>query len=236
MWWLDVTTWAAWMAVMVGGLAVPSTDTSSNGSWRGNLGSIPSPTMVTWLVDGTNLMCSRNVPNDRETILRELSKMASPRCDGSNSGALDGGQRDKGNSHTTTKKKEMPLISNVVVVFDGTQDEDSDKTVVDTDRWLEWTVTDGRNRVKDRADDWIVEHAIPRLQTIIDRRLDDEEGSTKVNLVSADMDLQKRVRSTRILNGGSLVHPPRFWKDYLPILQEQQQERQQQQQRKQQGH
>lgn len=213
MWWLGMTTWAALVAV-VGGLAV---DTSSNGSWRGNLGSISSPTMVTWLVDGTNLMCSRNVPNDRETVLRELSKMASPRCDGS--GALAKGN---GNRHTT-KTNEIPVISNVVVVFDGTQDEDSDRTVVDTDRWLEWTVTDGRNRVKDRADDWIVEHAIPRLQTIIDRRLDDDEGSTKVNLVSADIGLQKRVRATRILNGGSMVHPPRFWKDYLPILQEQQQ-------------
>lgn len=197
MWWLAI--------LMLGGLAVPK---NSNGSWRGNLGSIPSPTMVAWLVDGNNLSCSRGVPNERETILRELATVASPR-----SSILGGGPKDP-----------MPSkpISYVVIVFDGNEDEASDRTIVDEDKWLQWTVTDGRNRMKDRADDWIIENAIPSLHRLADKRSSGGMGKTRVNLVSADRELQKRVRATRILNGGSFVHPPKFWKDYLPVLQKQQ--------------
>ena len=187
------------LAVVAGGLV---TNNKNNGTWRGNLGSLPAPTMITWLVDGNNLSCSRKVPNERETILRELSKIASPR-------SLHPG-----------------VISNIVVVFDGREDEDSDVTVVEKDKWMEWTVTDGRNRLKDRADDWIVDTAIPRLHNVIDQRISENKGSTKVNLVSADKELQKRVGATHILNGGSFVHPPKFWNEYLPVLQAQQQQMQ----------
>ena len=196
--WFGVSARAI-LVVATGGLAT----TTNEGSWTGNLASIPSPTMVTWLIDGNNLSCSRKVPNEREFILRELSKMASPR----ESGSL---------------RLDPDVISNVVVVFDGNEDEESDITVTEETKWLEWTVTDGRNRLKDRADDWIVNNAIPRLHEMIEQRSNENKGSTKVNLVSADKELQKRVRATRILCGGSFIHPPRFWNDYLPILQEQQ--------------
>ena len=197
--WFGATARAA-LVVVGGGLA-----TNNSGSWTGNLRSIPSPTMVTWLVDGNNLSCSRKVPNERAAILRELSKIASPRVGGSSA-------------------PRPTVISNVVVVFDGNEDEESDVTVVEESKWLEWTVTDGKDRLKDRADDWIVDTAIPRLREVIEQRIAENKGSTKVNLVSADKELQKRVIATSILNGGCFVHPPKFWNEYLPVLQEQQQE------------
>lgn len=200
--WLRAITMAA-LAVMASGLVASN---KNDGAWRGNLGSLPEPTMITWLVDGNNLSCSRKVPNERETILQELSKIASPR----------------------SLAHHPDVISNIVVVFDGTEDEDSDVTVVEKDKWMEWTVTDGRNRLKDRADDWMVDNAIPRLRNVIDQRILENKGSTKVNLVSADKDLQKRVGATRILNGGSFVHPPKFWNEYLPVLQAQQEQQMQQ--------
>jgi hypothetical protein len=242
--WLFDTTRAAALAVVAGGLAIPNNNNKKNNggtrSWRGNLGSIPPPTMVTWLVDGNNLSCSREVPNERETILRELSKIASPRAStitGSPTGSgsdcdCDTASRDNQSDSDIQDDEPSKLhhpISNIVVVFDGNEDETSDTTVVETDKWLEWTVTDGRDRLKDRADDWIVDRAIPHLRQFIDERLSQGKGTTRVNLISADKDLRKRVGSTRILHGGSFVHPPKFWKDYLPVLQEQQRKQQQQQ-------
>jgi len=220
--WLFDTTKAAAVVVAVGGLAIPNNNKNNNKnnknggarSWRGNLGSIPPPTMVTWLVDGNNLSCSREVPNEREAILRELSKIASPRAT---------------NDDSSNSKPHNPIISNIVVVFDGNEDETSDSTIVETDKYLEWTVTDGRDRLKDRADDWIVDRAIPHLRQCIDERVSQGKGTARVHLVSADKGLQKRVGATRILHGGSFVHPPKFWKDYLPVLQEQQRKEQQQQ-------
>ena len=169
--------------------------------------------MVTWLVDGNNLSCSRDVPNEREAILRELSKIASPR-------ATD-------DDDCSNSKLHNPIISNIIVVFDGNEGETSDSTVVETDKYLEWTVTDGRDRLKDRADDWIVDRCIPHLRRCIDERFSQGKGTTRVHLVSADKGLQKRVGATRIFHGGSFVHPPKFWKDYLPVLQEQQRKEQQ---------
>ena len=215
-------------ALLLGGSVVPN---KANGSWRGNLGSIAKPTMIIWLIDGNNLSCSRGVPNERETILRELAKVASPRS------SISIG-RDN-NDHETKNRSEhlkhpMPSkpISNVVVVFDGNEDEASNRTIVDKDNCLEWTITDGRNRVKDRADDWIVDKTVPTLRRLIDERIVDGKGSTRVNLVSADRELQKRVKAACILNGGSFVHPPKFWRDYIPVLQEQQQSEEQQKRRK----
>ena len=176
--------------------------------------------MVTWLVDGNNLSCSRGVPNERETILRELAKVASPRS--SLSGGGDDRHANDQCSKSPSDSKPPKSISYVVIVFDGNEDEASDRTVVDEDKWLEWTVTDGRKRLKDRADDWIVDKTIPNLHRLVNERLSGGMGSTRVNLVSADRALQKRVRATRIMNGGSFVHPPKFWKDYIPVLQKQQ--------------
>lgn len=206
-----------WAALVMGGLALQKN--YDNGTWRGNIGSIPSPTMVTWLVDGNNLSCSRKVPNERETILRELSKIASPR--GSFAASADADSDDP--------NKMASSISSVVIVFDGNEDEVFHRTVVDEEKWLEWTVTDGKDRRKDRADDWIVDRVVPDLRRIIDERLSEGKGTTRVHLVSADKDLQKRVGAARILNGGSFVHPPRFWKDYLPVLIKQQLKQQQKQ-------
>jgi hypothetical protein len=194
-----------------------SLNQKNNGSWRGNLGSIPSPTMVTWLVDGNNLSCSRKVPNERETILKELLEIASLR----DVGSWDACRRET-DEDPRNDGSETPLVSSVVVVFDGNEDETSDATFVEDDRWFEWTVTDGSNRSKDRADDWIVDKAIPSLQKVIDERVSKGMGTGRVHLVSADRELQKRVGATRIMNGGSFVHPPKFWKDYLPVLQDQQ--------------
>ncbi len=212
--WFRATARAV-LAVVASGLV---TNNKQDGTWRGNLGSLPSPTMVTWLVDGNNLSCSRKVPNERETILRELSKMASPRAGSTTSSTSS--------TNSSVTQRQSDVISNIVVVFDGNEDEESDVTVMEKDLWMEWTVTDGRNRSKDRADNWIVDTAIPRLRNVIDQRLSESKGSTKVNLVSADKELQKRVGTARILNGGSFVHPPKFWNEYLPVLQAQQQKRQ----------
>jgi len=212
--WFRATARAA-LAVVAGGLV--TTNNKQDGTWRGNLGSLPSPTMVTWLVDGNNLSCSRKVPNEREIILRELIKIASPRAESTSSSSST--------STNSVAPKQPDVISNIVVVFDGNEDEESDVTIVENDVWMEWTVTDGRNRLKDRADNWIVDTAIPRLRTVIDHRISENQGFTKVNLVSADKELQKRVSATRILNGGSFIHPPKFWNEYLPVLQAQQQKR-----------
>ena len=203
------------------------TPNNTKGSWRGDLCSIPSPTMVVWLIDGNNLSCARKVPNERETILRELTKIASPIA--SISGDGNGiGYGETSRSTTTTTAKPMP-ISNVVVVFDGNEDETSDTTTIEKERWFEWTVTDGRGRLPGRADDWIVRHSIPKLRKTIEERVSGKMGSARVNLVSADKELRKRVRATGIMNGGSFIHPPKFWNEYLPVLQEQQRRQQNEQ-------
>lgn len=214
--------WRRWfgqpvtLALVVG---VFATTASVANCWAGNMNSIPSPTMITWLVDGNNLSCSRKVPNEREIILQELRKIASP-YDGIN--CVD------------------DVVSNVVVVFDGNEDEcfpgDEElhghhpaQITVERNLWFRWAVTDGTNRKKDRADDYIINCVIPDyLQTLCDANNKTQHASLhRVHLVSADKQLQKRVLKTRIMNGGSFVHPPQFWKDYLPVLQQKQIQKQQ---------
>eukprot|EP00534_Pseudo-nitzschia_fraudulenta_P008104 CAMPEP_0201147450 /NCGR_PEP_ID=MMETSP0851-20130426/8998_1 /ASSEMBLY_ACC=CAM_ASM_000631 /TAXON_ID=183588 /ORGANISM="Pseudo-nitzschia fraudulenta, Strain WWA7" /LENGTH=213 /DNA_ID=CAMNT_0047423287 /DNA_START=392 /DNA_END=1033 /DNA_ORIENTATION=+ len=199
--------------------------------------------MVAWLVDGNNLSCSKTVPADRETILRELAKIASPRGGCVSTTGMDcvWDDRDSGSkpvpATTPITTSSTPVVV-VVVVFDGNEDELSERTEESSDRWLRWTVTEGIGRKKDRADDWIVEKAVPYLVDLVadQPRLQQQQGcsdgegrrqrrtTARVNLVSADKDLQKRVKATEILRGGSVVHPPKFWKDYLPVLQEKQRE------------
>ena len=179
-------------------------------SWKGKLSTIPRPTMVTWLIDGNNLSCSRAVPNERDLIIKELRKIASPSASSDDScDAVDASKS---------------TISNVVLVFDGNEDEIVDQNILESDKWFRYAITDGKHRRKDRADDYIIDHAIPDLQELVEGRLLRGEGTTKVNLVSADKGLQRRVQATRVMNGGSFVHPPKFWKEYLPILQKQQQQ------------
>uniref|UniRef100_A0A7S4EQ88 NYN domain-containing protein n=1 Tax=Pseudo-nitzschia australis TaxID=44445 RepID=A0A7S4EQ88_9STRA len=220
-------------------------------SWTGNLNAIPQPTMVTWLVDGNNLSCSRRVPNDRDTILRELRTIASPTSAHSSwslsSPFESGGEEDNDDDETAVsktkskpskkRKYKSPQISvttNVFVVFDGNEDEHSERIIAtETDLWFRCAVTDGRHRRKDRADDYIVDCAIPHLHKLIEERFRNKQGTTKVHLVSADKELQKRVLATRVMNGGSIVHPPKFWKDYLPVLRKQQQEQRQRQRQQQ---
>ena len=146
------------------------------------------PKLVSWLIDGNNLQCSsRLVPDQREALIEELKRIASP------------GNEDIDSSFP---------IANVVLVFDGSQDEAFKKTVVSS--WFQYVVTDGEGRQKDRADDYIINHALPDLNRL----------GGQVLLVSADKELAKR--ASRFLNG-SVVHPPKFWQQYLPILQQKQQ-------------
>ena len=219
----------------------------ANQNWTGNVNAIPQPTMVTWLVDGNNLSCSRTVPNDRDSILRELRTIASPTSSHSSlslsSPFESGGAEEDDDETAVSKTKSKPskkrkskspqiaVTTNVFVVFDGNEDEHSERIIAtETDLWFRCAVTDGRHRRKDRADDYIVNCAIPHLQKLIGERFRNKQGTSKVHLVSADKELQKRVLATRVMNGGSFVHPPKFWKDYLPVLRKQQQEQRQRQQ------
>ena len=275
--------------------------------WTGNIKSLsnnnnPSTststtTIVTWLIDGTNLGCSRSVPNQRETIIHELQKIASlednkeiilrndDEYDNSNSSNNDDGFRaiytdTINNTRRTRKTKMTNTITNVVLIFDGNEDEnftDDDNSstsegkakILFEQKWFQCIITDGTNKVKDRADDYIVDYVIPSLlkleqqkeekivpttsksatipTTTISKNNTDTSRiieltettnvntiNTKVHLVTADQELQKRVRATRIMKSGSCIHPPKFWKEYLPILQQQQQEQQQQEQQQQQ--
>ncbi|OEU11355.1 hypothetical protein FRACYDRAFT_263530 [Fragilariopsis cylindrus CCMP1102] len=282
--------------------------------WTGNIKSLstnnnnPSTStatsttiIVTWLIDGTNLGCSRSVPNQRETIIQELQKIASledkkeiilhddeydnisSSNNNTNSYNDDGFKaiyRDTINNtrrtRNTSKTKTTNTITNVVLIFDGNEDEnftddDDDNSCTEgkakihfEQKWFQCIITDGTNKVKDRADDYIVDYVIPNLlkleqkeekkivpptsksaaisttTTISNNNTDPSIRTTettnvntintKVHLVTADQELQKRVRATRIMKSGSCIHPPKFWKDYLPILQQQQQQQQQEQQ------
>ncbi|CAB9521317.1 expressed unknown protein [Seminavis robusta] len=176
-------------------LALAATNTPSattaGKSWTGRLVT-KTPSLVTWLIDGTNLACSRHVPGDREALVERLQEIASPI---GTSAADDDG---------TT------IVTNVVLVFDGDEDEVFSKS---TFGWFQQIVTDGKGKVKDRADDHIVQHVLPELQQL----------NGRVHLVSADKELGKRVQASGVMKGGSMVHPPKFWKEYLPNLQQRRQ-------------
>lgn len=182
------------------------------------------PTIVTWLIDGTNLQCCSASGGkgrmERHQVVDEIQSIASP------SGSCLSLEELPKTQSKKRGKKHKP-IANVVLVFDGNEDEDFQELILD--RWFRVIITDGNGRKKDRADDYIVDHALPKL----DQRFPiDGEADTLhrhhhyhvVHLVSADKELRRRARATRMMNGGSLVHPPKFWKQYLPNLQQEQQE------------
>lgn len=159
----------------------------------------PPPAVTTWVVDGTNLqLSSRLVPNDRTQILEALAQIASP-------DTLSTNDDSKGNRTVRT--------CNVVVVFDGNEDETFQKCSQGPN--FEFVITDGKGRQKDRADNYIVDDCLPWLQSL----------GGRIHLVSADKELQKRVQASGYMNGGSCIHPPKFWKEILPNLQEQQRQK-----------
>ena len=162
-----------------------------------------SPDIVTWLIDGNNLKCSRGVPDDRCAIIQELQQIASSR------------QTQTVEAKSTADSP--MIIANVVLVFDGDHNEILTRTV-SPHFWFQVVVTDGRLREKDRADNYMIDTILPELQSTAGR----------VHLVSADKELAKRAEATRLMRGGSTVHPPKFWNHYLPNLQARQRQLQEQ--------
>jgi hypothetical protein len=171
----------------------------------GRLDTKNKPVVVTWLIDGTNLQCcTGRGRRDRQHVINEIAKIAS--------NMIQGEVEIKGGITGATTP-----ISNVVLVFDGHEDEAFEK-IIQTP-FFQTVITDGKGKRTNRADDYIVNCALPELQ----KRFEIETGSSSqkyvVHLVSADRDLRKRAAATRLMNGGSTVDPPKFWKKYLPNLQ-----------------
>lgn len=148
------------------------------------------PRITTWLIDGTNLQCSRTVPNDRDQILQALFAIATP--------------PDPANTGASNSKQDR--IDNVVVVFDGNEDESFQ--LYSKGPNFEWVITDGKGRIKDRADNYIVDKALPSILGL----------GGRIHLVSADNALGKRVQASGKMKGGSVIHPPKFWREFLPTL------------------
>ena len=108
----------------------------------GRLETSIKPSVVTWLVDGTNVQCcsGKGGKKEREEIIQELERIASPDV-----------------STFATDQR----IANVVLVFDGDLDEAFDKIVLGP--WFQIIITDGAGKRKDRADDYIINDALPEL-------------------------------------------------------------------------
>ena len=172
----------------------------------GRLDTKQKPSIVTWLIDGTNLQCcSSRGRKDRQHVIREIEKIASSSKIVEEDTAANSGI-------------EAFPISNVVLVFDGDHDETFEKIV--QNRWFQVVITDGKGKRKDRADDYIVNHALPELQARFGIERASHSPKFVVHLISADRTLRKRAAATRLMYGGSTVDPPKFWKDYLPNLQQ----------------
>jgi hypothetical protein len=154
--------------------------------WTGRLVTTP-PNLVTWVIDGSNLACSRGVPNKRTIIIDNLKGMASSV------------------NNTTTPSK-----TKVVLVFDGDLDEHHQEMVVSP--YFQYIITNGKNKTKDRADNFIIEHVLPQLAP----------AKGRIHLVTADKELAKRVMQGINMKGGSVILPPKFWKMYLPNLKQRQ--------------
>jgi hypothetical protein len=178
----------------------------------GRLETKAKPTIVTWLIDGTNLQCcsgsgSRGRKN-REEVINEVEQIPS----------LSSAELLPNHNNDSDSKCSKTPITNVVLVFDGNDNEAFQKRIWSP--WFQVVVTDGEGKRKDRADDYIIEHALPELQA----RFNDDDQTPEqrhvVHLVSADKELRKRAVATRKMNGGSAVYPPKFWKNYLPNLQQ----------------
>ena len=208
------------MRWLLGNANLPSLLFGLAAATTNSMHSTPPPIIVAWLIDGNNLKCSRGVPDERSAIIDELQKMASPRI------VFDDDDTLQQQQITTD------MIANTVLVFDGDHDETFEKTI-SSDGWFQVVITDGQTREKDRADHYMIDIALPELQ-LQSQKLSDKVNSNtncsrgRVHLVSADKELGKRAVATRLMGGGSIVHPPKFWKHYLPNLQERQRQLQQQ--------
>ncbi|KAL3939968.1 MAG: hypothetical protein SGBAC_005394 [Bacillariaceae sp.] len=163
---------------------------------------------------------------ERSDVIREIQQIASPSSLTISSITLN----DNSDAHHNMlppmtkkqrrKQQQQNSIANVVLVFDGNEDEK--EATITNHPWFQVVITDGRGRRKDRADDYIVHHALPQLNA------KHEHLTSVVHLVTADKELRKRAQATRLMHGGSMVYPPKFWKQYLPNLQQRQQQQQQQ--------
>jgi GTPase involved in cell partitioning and DNA repair len=167
------------------------------------------PKIVTWLIDGNNLKCFRGVPDDRDSLIQELQRIASTKTDEQRDSIIIGSNNNNEDEDEGEAADVVPSISNVVLVFDGDQDETFSKHVSKCS-WFQHVITDGRDKHKDRADNYMIDEALPK---------DLKSLQGKVHLVTADKELGKRARATRIMKGGSVVPPSKFWKQYLPNLQ-----------------
>lgn len=162
----------------------------------GRLETSIKPSVVTWLIDGTNVQCcsGKGGKKEREEIIQELERIASPDV-----------------STFATDQR----IANVVLVFDGDLYETFDKVVLGP--WFQIIITDGAGKRKDRADDYIINDALPELQNRFSF-LEEKGQKHVIHLVTADKDLKRRAAKTQAMNGGSCIHPPKFWQKYLPNL------------------
>uniref|UniRef100_A0A6U3ULJ5 NYN domain-containing protein n=1 Tax=Ditylum brightwellii TaxID=49249 RepID=A0A6U3ULJ5_9STRA len=180
-----------------------SSHRSINSNQQQNQGDAQKALVTTWLIDGNNLKCFRGVPDERASIIQELEKIASPCHD-----------TPLNDTHGDNKTKKITKISNVILVFDGHHNETFQKTI-SPNSWFQYIITSGINKEKDRADNYIIEEALPKLR---DWDCNNHELGY-VHLITADKELSQRARATGVMNGGSIVYPPKFWKQYLPNLQ-----------------
>lgn len=173
---------------------------------------------------------------ERNDVIREIQQIASPSSltissitlNDNNSDALLENKLPPMTKKQRRKHRQQNSIANVVLVFDGNEDEK--EATITNHPWFQVVITDGRGRRKDRADDYIVHHALPQLNAKYEQQQQQQQQLTSiVHLVTADKELRKRAQATRLMNGGSMVYPPKFWKQYMPNLQQQQQQQEQQQ-------
>ncbi|CAJ1954757.1 unnamed protein product [Cylindrotheca closterium] len=217
---------------------------NNNNNNNNKLGTISStkPSIVTWLIDGNNLQCCSASGGmgrmERNEVIQEIQQIASPSSSSSSSSSAifslrhddddDGNDANPPDIVLTKKQRKLQQrqnsIANVVLVFDGNENEEFQELITNHP-WFQVIITDGKGKRKDRADDYIVHHALPQLnERFFEKQQEKSSGSHVVHLVSADKELRKRAIATRMTNGGSVVYPPKFWKQYLPNLIKQQQQ------------
>ena len=105
-----------------------------------------------------------------------------------------------------TEPSTRNYATNVALVFDGRRGESSsfETNISDDGGGIFLTVITPDFQT---ADDYIVK-ALEQ----------DEFGPGRVHVVTADRELQHRVVATKQMNGGAVIHPVKFWRDYLPSL------------------
>jgi predicted RNA-binding protein with PIN domain len=105
-----------------------------------------------------------------------------------------------------TEPSTRNYVTNVALVFDGRRGEASsfETNISDDGGGTFQTVVTPDFQT---ADDYIVK-ALEQ----------DEFGPGRVHVVTADRELQHRVAATKKMNGGAVIHPVKFWRNYLPII------------------